>query len=307
MTLSASSLTTFQSCARRFSLEREYRALRVRPKVLLEEILRYAIVDLSHGRSVKDVTDEACTQFLERAARPGLDTLHDPFTLARDLCALMSNVLEYLSRTVLLTMKPAKGDSQWSMSSLVDESGALHRWITVSRWDEDARYRELHSWAVFGDCCAAQQGMWLHVIEIGEARKGHQHSPWCRAYKHPVIAGHFRFRKHDGSSLKGEWKPVWFQDSDQNTSRAWVDLMQADNIELIHHLQIRDPLPEHVSQFHRELSAEYSRAESLPGWTQVPMSRAACDMPYMCPWQPICYGPAGIDPETAGGFVSIVK
>lgn len=300
MTLSAPILSSAQRCARLYAIEREYRPPKWRPKALLETLLRQAILAVSNGMSSQDAAAEATTRYLEAAARPGLDTPHDPYRLARDHCAVMQTVLEAVSRLVLLQIKPAGMASKWQLSAFKDESGLLHRWAFVDQWNEDAKYRELHSWAVFGDCCAAGVGMSLHVVELGRQVRGRQHSPWCRAYKHPIIAGRFRFRKVDGSPLESSWKPVWYQDSDRNEPKSWVDLMESDGLSLIHHLDISEPRPEHVAQFHVELEKESARIAAIGPWRETPMWRPACDLPYVCPYQDICFGPAGVDPEAVG-------
>ena len=304
VTLSAPILNAAQRCPRLYALERDYRVPKWRPKALLESCLRDAILSMSSGGSVKAASAEATARYLETAARPGLDTPGDPYTLARDHCAAIETILEAVSRQVLLTIKPGGiikiPSNGWQLSAFIDEIGILHRWCTVDKWDDDAMYRELHSWAVFGDCAAAQIGMWLHVVEIGQMRRGHQNTPWCRAYRHPAIAGHFRFRKVDGSPLESSWKPVWYQDSDKNDAKTWVDLMESDGVHLIHHLEIREPLPEHVEQFRNEVERESKRIEAIGDWRAEPMYRPACDLPYPCPFSDVCYTPGLVGPESIG-------
>ncbi len=297
MILSAPLLSTYQHCPRKYALERDYKVLRWRPKALLETLLRQAILQISNGDNHKAIANEACARFLETAARPGLDVQGDPYTLARDFCAILQTVLESVSRLVLLTVQPgpllAIGDHQWQVSAFRDESGVLHRWTTVDRWTEDAQYREVHGLGVAGDCMAARSGMTLHVIEIGQSRRGHQHTPWARAFRHPAILGKFRFRKVDGSPLEGDWKSAWFQDSDKNDAKVWVDLLEADRVQLIHHVEIKDPHRQHVEQFDREIAVEAARMQAVAGWQQETMRRGSCDLPYVCPHQVACYAPPG--------------
>lgn len=309
MILSSEILSRFQRCPRQYAIEREYRVLRWRPKVLLETLLRQAILQMSSGADHKGIAEEACARLLETAARPGLDVLGDPYTLARDYCAIIQTVLEAVSRLVLLTIQPGPlltvGENQWQVSAFRDESGVLHRWTCVDRWDEDAQYREVHNWPVFGDCAAARSGMTLHVIEIGSARRGHQHTPWARAYRHPAIMGKYRFRKVDGTPLQGDWKPVWFQDSDKNDAKVWVDLLEADNINLIHHVTIKDPHKDHIAQFEREVAIEAGRMQSVGAWQDEPMRRGSCDIPYICPHQPACFAPPGLVSIPALGYAQL--
>lgn len=297
MLLDAEQLTTYQRCKRRYALEREYQVNRWRPKALYEKLLRDAIFRISNGWSAKDAANEAATQFLEFAARPGLDTLHDPYTLARDFCSILSTSIEAISRLVLLTVKPGPtikiGDHQWKTSAFIDELGVLHQWYAVERWDEDTKWQKLHSWEVFGDCAANASGMSLHIIEIGRSSKGHQHTPWARTFGHPAILGRHQFQHRDGSKLEGNWKPKWFQDSAKNEAKDWVDLMEGDGVSLVHHLDIREPDPAHVKIFRQDMDVEGHWLGQETPWEITTMHRPACDLP-PCPWQPVCYAPPGL-------------
>lgn len=301
--MNASVLTVLQRCPRRYRLESIWRVLRVRPKELFDELLRASVFAISNGADAGDVAEEACTRFLETAARPGLDIACDPYVLAHDYCAMLRTALETISRTVLLTLKRPKDLATWSLEAFQDDSGTLHRWTSVSKWDSDATYREVHGWRVFGDCAATGQAMVLHVVEIGRESRGHQLTPWCRIYKHPAIQNHHRFRKTDGTPLESSWKPVWFQNS-KFDAKSWVDQMQEDRVNLIHHQHIREPLPAHMEEFREELEAETRRANALPGdWQRIPRFRPACDLP-PCPWQPACFtAPGLVNVEAIGGFM----
>jgi len=302
-------MTVFQRCKRSHALEREFRPIRWRPKALLESCLRPAVFDLSNGADVIITSQKACTKLLEEAAHSGLDTLQDSYTLARDYCSIIQTVTEALSRMTLLALKPGRviplGETEhcWRISAFEDQTGLLHRWILVDKWDTDTQYKELHSWHCFGDCAAAQVGMQLHVIEIGRQSNGHQHTDWARCYKHPAIHNKFRFRKVDGSKLEKSWIPVWYQNSDATDPKVWVDLMEEDRLTLIHHLDIREPLKDYVEQFHKDVDYEAERMKELGPWASVPMSRGACDIPYICPWQNVCYAPPGpVAVDSIGGY-----
>lgn len=309
MNLNAEILSAYQRCKRKRALEREYRPTRWHPKLLLESVLRPAIGQISNGADVMITAENACSRLMEEAAHAGLDTLHDPYTLAKDYCAIIKNVLEALSRMTLLVVRPGRvyqlGDTEhcWKVSAYEDDSGTLHRWTFVDRWTVDAQYRELHSWHCFGDCAAAQAEMVLHIIEIGQHIKGHQYTDWARTYRHPAIPNKYRFRKLDGSRLETSWIPTWFQASEANDPKVWVDLMQADKIELLRHIPISAPHEIHIANFHREVESEARAMSEMGDWRFVAMSRPACDIPYICPWQEVCYAPPGIIAvESIGGY-----
>lgn len=310
MNLSAPILTSIQRCKRLYALERDYRIMKWRPRALLDHILREAVFKLSNGQDVIITSKEACADLLTEAANPGMETAHDPFTLARDYCAIIENVLEALSRLSLLVLsKPGYvplGDTEhaWKLSAFTDESGLLHRWVFVEKWDEDTQYKEYHSWNCFGDCAAAQVGMCLHVVEIGRQSKSHQNSYWTRAYKHPAIHNHYRFRKVDGTPLDSSWIPVWYQDSDSNTPKGWVDLMEEDRLDLIHHIHIKEPTAENIKQFHADIEYEVN---ALTGkmWRDYPISRPTCDLP-LCRWQGICYSQTKlVNVDSIGGYQKV--
>ena len=167
-------------------------------------------------------------------------------------------------------MKPGptiipEGDLGWQCACFQDDTGTLHRWATIDKIEDSIPMAELHSWYVSGDMLAARVPMQLHLIEIGSQRHGHQHSPWCKAFKHPAVAGRFAFQKQDGRPLQGDWKPVWYQDSTANNAKDWVDMMQRDNVRLIRHLQLK--------QASEKLCAKSSTS------ARKPLRRATCLRP----------------------------
>jgi hypothetical protein len=233
----------------------------------------------------------------------------DPWTLAGDFCAMLQTVIEALSRQTLLTVKAGPtvtvAGIPWRLAAFVDETGELHRWQTVNILDADALARELHSWYCFGDIAAAGVPMTLHIVEIGRQRVGHQVSPWCRAFKHPAIANHFRFQSKTGKRLEGGWKPIWFADGADNDPVIWVDLMEQDQLRLIHHIQAQQPDQGHIEAFRVQFAqeAESMAACQVQDPMSLPMSRPACDAPGApCPWQTCCFAPVGVDIEALGGY-----
>jgi hypothetical protein len=311
MLLTALSLASFQHCPRRWLLEQKYAPLRSRPIELFTRVLKNAIFELSSGRDKKEVSQRAQVRFLTACAKPGLETPHDPYVLGQDYNAMLQTVIEAISRRTLHVLKPgpvveiAPG-IRWECEAWADDSGLLHYWWMADRWDRDKLSKILHSWQVFGDMAAAHTPLVLHVVETGRVLKGHQNSPWSRAYAHPLLMGVFRFQCQDGSKLKGNWKPVYYQDSNANTPEKWVDLMETDHVQLIHDINVREPLNEHVEDSIRQIRIEVERMKSVkPGWHLEPMQRNVCDLP-PCPWQGICYNRIGItDPAQIGGFIQI--
>ena len=319
MLLNHQLLTTFQRCKRRYALERDWKVDRWRPRQLFEKLWREAVYRMSNGEAPNQAAQEACTLFLEQAARPGLDILTDPYTIARDYCSIFCTSLEAISRAGLLSyelpLPVTIGDHGWQTSAFVDESGLLHAWFAVERWDRDTMAQKLHSWEVFGDCAANQVGMTLHVIEIGRMAGGHQHTPWARIYAHPAIHGHHRFQQVDGTKLEGAWKPKWYQDSDKNNASDWVDMMEADNVVGVRTVDVKELGKEHVERFHYDatrLAARMQRMSEVVSpitgrlegdWEDEIMERPQCDIP-PCPWQDLCYCPSGVTNIELSGLYS---
>ena len=262
--------------------------------MLFDRCLRSGIYTLSQGNT--NATAVAVEMFLKAAKSPGLDTGRDPFTIAQDYIAMLQTILETISRETILSLKPGPtiildGELKWQCACFQDDTGTLHRWATIDKIEEGVPMAELHSWYVSGDMLAARVPMQLHLVEIGSQRHGHQHSPWCKAFKHPAVAGRFAFQKQDGRPLQGDWKPVWYQDSTANNAKDWVDMMERDNVRLIRHLQLKQASEKLCARNVEHVRQEAARLEALPeDYRELPIFRPACDKPYPCQWQWKCYG-----------------
>ena len=325
--IDASQLSTYQLCRRRWLLERDWRWMKWHPKSLFDHCLRTAIFHLSSGSSLDQILASATEQYLSAAANPGLDLLPgaDPYQIAGDWCATMTTVLTAISRLTLLSVQrllPVEmqqvsnhtSQLSWLPLSFADESGTLHRWITVDAWDADAQARAVHDWRTVGDMAMLDAPMTLHVVEVGSLRNGRRHSPWCRAYKHPVIAGRMRFQRPDGKggwrSLRGDqWEQVFLSDLHAYSPDQWVDLMEKDGIisnSLLRHLAMRSLSEESTAlvrrQILQEAQAMHKLSQQSPDWSDVPMARGACDGWRPCPHQLLCYQPAesAVGPEESG-------
>ncbi|MGH7182070.1 MAG: hypothetical protein ACREJN_08845 [Nitrospiraceae bacterium] len=237
--------------------------------------------------------------FLAAARSPGLDvTGIDVYTLAMDLTAIIRNVLEYFSRSPLLTLYeipsiPIAEGISWKFLAYRDESGTLHRFDFVDYIPEDP-IADLHSWEVFGDIAAADAPMVLHYVAIGKRQGSHQQSPWCRAYAHPRVANIFRFNKNSGEDLKDSWKPVYFSGNEKNNSKTWVNWMERDGAAspLVRNIQVKEVSEEHIKGFRRDVMYEVNEMEKLnmkASPSTLPLSRYSCDKPFSCPHQPFCY------------------
>ncbi len=296
----------FQKCKRPHAIYRTHRLAKWRPQSLAGSCLRMAIFNLSNGVDPQKVSSQAVNYFMSNARNPGLDiTGIDTYTLAADYCAIIRNVLEYLSRLTLLPLHEVSPISltstiYWQFLSHMDETGSLHRWDFVDYIPEDIT-PELHSWEVFGDIAAADVPMTLHLVAIGQRKAQHQHSPWCKVYTHPSLKNVYRFQKKGGGKLEGEWKPIWYSGNSQNSPKQWVNSMLQDNAidGLIRHISIKEVSKKHQELFERDAVTEGELMEQIHKSKTDPrdlsMSRYACDHPFVCPHQLFCYTNATLD------------
>ena len=95
MILDARTLTTLQSCPRRFLLEADYEVLRWRPKALLDACLRRGIAAISNGADAGATTSMMKVEFMQVAANPGIEVAYgaNPYVIAKDYCAMLDTVL----------------------------------------------------------------------------------------------------------------------------------------------------------------------------------------------------------------------
>ena len=144
-----------------------------------------------------------------------------------------------------------------------------------------------------GDMAAAQVPMTLHMIAIGRRYGSHQVSPWCRIFRHPHMPTTFRFQKEDGSPLSEGWKTTWFADSTRSSAVEWVNQMEKDQVRLIHHIDVKEPAAEHIKAFRPPAITPVDPFSIM-------MERPACDVPYPCAFQPVCFGKENPDMEAFG-------
>lgn len=301
MILNGHLLRIWQTCTRRYRLESKYRYLLMLPNILFSAVMRRAVVELSSGTDPHHVTTRAINTFITQVKQPGIDVPEgiDTYVLAMDYVAAIRTIIEYLTRITLLPLQlstptPIRPGLDWNLLATRDETGVLHRWKFVDYINDDAVIKEAHSWEVFGDMAIAEAPMVLHLISIGRREGSHRVSPWCRTYKSPAMQ-FYKFRKQAGGPLTDSWKPVWFSENPDNDPAVWVDLMTDDKLfedsGLIQHIDLKQISEVHVKEFYRTLEFMSRQIESVSEvkWYDMPMSRPACDVPYTCPHQPLCY------------------
>jgi hypothetical protein len=331
MEFSAIDIIHWQACERRHFLEQSWRVNRRRPKAALDAALRHAVYTLSTGHPLPEVRAEARASLMAEAADPGLAMPEgvDPYVYASDLAAILDTVLTATSQLTLLqltSIEPIEIAPSYTYRplSFADDSGCLHRWLTVDRWDDDALTRELHSWVTAADMAVCDAPLTLHVVVIGQRRGSRQHSPWCRAHEQPIIR-RLRFQRTDRHqhrergvenkppAIPADWREVWYADLPKPDPAAWVAAMHADAV--MPRLLLHPAIAEFPAQVrHQTLDQLRALADSMartahelrhgpagrqpqdpgqPGPPEpamsLPMARGACDGLVPCPFAMACY------------------
>jgi len=302
--LDAVSIDLWQRCRRQALLSADWKPRKWRPKALFAAVLRQAIFTVSNGGDAAAAIQDGTTRFLQEGASPGLEIPHgsNPYQLAREWVTMLSTVVRAAAKLVLLMVKHAppvmlSPTLTWQPLSWVDDAGQLHRWIVVDHWNEDARYRELHSWRTIGDIVMAEAPMMLHVVEIGGVRDGRLHCSWTRAWTKPaIINGKTHFRSPKGEVLRG-WDPFYLADHRNDDHDAWVDQMMREGEvgRLMKHVTVNVPSQAVVDDTRLQMVFEGDalRMATLTrlhdSWRMLPMARGACDTFVPCPYQSVCY------------------
>jgi hypothetical protein len=297
LVLDAASLIDFQSCRRKWLLSTEWRLARWRPKTLFDTLLRRGIIRLCQAAKANVAASEAKAAFMQTAADPGLDIAgKDTYDIAVEWCALLDTVLHGVAKTELPVLHdplPVRltTDLTWKLTSWADDTGQLHRWITVDQWDDEALARGLHSWRTIGDIVTAQALMVLHVIVLGQYRAGRHASAWARAYRHPEPRLNLRlqFNKPEGT----RWTPSYFVDQHDLDASEWVEAAwkQGALQQLTVDVPVAVPTDSVCGNTVLQIVAEANRMRELvdADYLTVPMSRNACDIFIPCAYQNVCY------------------
>jgi len=304
MLLDAPSMTIAQLCPRRFLLEQLYMQKRRHPRRVLNGLLKRMVLELGSGKDPEKVGDSLATEFLEAAARPGLDISGSVYEIAQDFAWYIRNLAELLSRGKIMTMRPVPlirvGDGiSWRCTALEDQTGVLHHYHAVERIDADTLAREGHSW-VWADSAFRGVPLTMHLIETGPIRNGHLYSVLTRCWRHPSVEKYY-VKLKDGATPGGSYDLVWQQDK-PHMRKGWIDMVERDGALPMKTWSFRQPSAEQYKEAAEEVERIVRWLESLPAWYRVPKYRPACDNP-VCPWQSCCY-PQAIDPEQMG-FVAI--
>ena len=298
-TLDASSLSQWQSCKRKYVINRDYVPRKWRPKNLLAKCLREAIFQISNGADAVKAADDARVAFLRIANEPGLDYPdYDTYQISKDMCAVMDVVIRCISKLVLLAVEEAddimvSGDVIWKTLCWQDESGLLHRWVFLDKPDNDKIITEGHSWYVAGDIMLSRLPMTLHVVDIGRMRQGRFRSPWTTAYVLSMLPNtDYHFLSPRGEELKGKWNPKYLSDQAYDDYDEWADRIHHEGMamRLIQHIPVKCPEISACNETDRMVVNEaHDMRDAILAWNKYPMNRGSCDLYSACPHQNLCY------------------
>jgi hypothetical protein len=301
-----------QSCLRKANLGHEWNYRLWRAKSLFDVLLRRGILQLSKGIAVAQAAGEAKATFLEKATEPGLDLIgKDPWEASKGWTSLLESVLHGLAKSplpVLHDPHPAKltASMEWRFLSWADDSGQLHRWVTVDALDRDALAREMHSWRTVGDLCLSRTPMVLHVIVIGQQRQvGHFASAWTRTWRHPAMPNlRWQFLKPEDSTT---WKPLYLCDIPDISAEEWVEMAWGQGAlqPLMQDFLVEEPSEETRMETLRQITLEAVDTKKAieAHWHELPMSRGVCDLFVPCVYQPVCHSQELVDIESTGLYV----
>ena len=309
-TLDAASLSSYQSCRRRYVLSLDWQYARWRPRSLFSHCLRRGVAALAAGRPAADVATDAETEFYTAAATPGLDVIGvDPYRIAADWTAMLQVVLLTLGRsetnaaTSAIPTAVLTPSVSWRPSAQQGGDDRLHRWVVADRWDESALTRELHSWWTIGDVAVLRRPMRLHVVVIGQSRNGRHSSAWSRAWRHPGLRHlPLRFRLSTGKPPK-DWRPVHLADVSDVDPADWAEQAWREGAtqELLRTADVAVPSAATCDDTVRQIAAEAWRMESMvKDWRQQAMSRGACDGFVPCPYAACCYSEGLVNVDDLG-------
>lgn len=263
---------------------------------------------LSDRKDFNIASGEECMTI---SAEPGLETKeYNVFDQCVHLAALSDILTAAIrkpsERPWLLPEDVRLGDgTTWHSAAYLSPSGDyLRRIALVSNWGEDRHFQECRAWFSLGEMAAYNLPMQLVVAVIGQSRSGKRHSPFTRAYRHPVNKGvRFRRKGGQGEGFKSSWIQIWREDFDEISTESWLQSMLTDSVLQDHLFKIDIPLPTKEAQRKiRDLANkkldEIENANILPD-----QQFSTCDFPVACVFRNNCH--ANQPPSGKSGFVPV--
>lgn len=296
-------LNSHDRCTRKAFLEQDWERVLVSPTSALYQGIEEGLAydgDEDPGQVAGDTV-------FTLASERGLDVPQsDQLGNAQHVAAL-SDILVHFLRKDAAWERPEDvtvgKDTLWESSAWLDPSGTkLRRVILVDWWGENRKVAESHSWRTFGECVAYDLPMEENVIVVGQNRDGRRHSPWSKAWVHPV-GGSLRMRKRDGEPFSGKWRPVWREEVDYNRD-TWIETMVDDGVLTDVVYQVEVPAPTGLVRA-KMLDLIQRKMAEIRGITETPPPcPSICDDPISpCQFRGACWN--FVLPSESNGFIRI--
>ena len=299
-------LSAYERCNRSGVWSRDWRKWKMSDTEMLQRSIRAGLLS-----DRKDFNIASGEETMTLSAEPGLETKeYNVFDQCVHLAALSdiltAAVRKPSERPWLIPEDVRLGDGPiWRSAAMLDPSGTyLRRIALVSNWGDDRHWGECRGWFSMGEIVAYSLPMQLVVAVIGQSRSGKRHSPFTRAYRHPVNKGiRFRRKGGQGEGFKSSWQQIWREDFDEISTESWLQSMLTDLVLEDHLFKIDIPLPTKEAQKRiRDLAAkkldEIENADILPD-----QQFSTCDWPQVCHFRSNCH--SGVEPSGRFGFVKI--
>jgi len=298
--MSATALAAHDRCPRAAFLSKTWERSLVSPLAAL-----YQAVEAGLESEEDDPGQDAGNTLMTLATERGLDTKQaDLYGQAMHLCAL-SDLLTFFLRPGAAWERPedaAIGNAPWVSTAYLDPSGTrLRRVVIVDRWSEERARAESHSWRSIGECVAYDLPLTQTVIVAGQHREGRRHSPWTKAWTHP-INHELRMRKRSGEGFGGKWRPVWREETEFSREK-WLDSMANDGITGDVAFEVTVEVPGLAAKTKIEYLMEKKMAEIEETKTLPDPRPSVCDWPVPCQFAACCW--KFEVPSERNGYVNI--
>ena len=306
MRRSAELLAMYESCNRKGVWGRDWGKWKISDTEMVQRSIRAGL--LSDRKDFNVVSGE---EAMSLGAEPGLESkeynLFDQVVHLGNLADIISLAVRKPSeRPWRLPEDVRLGDGPtWRSAAYLSPAGDyLRRLAIVSSWNDDRHFAECRGWFSMGEICAYSMPMQMVVAVVGPSRSGKRHSPFTRAYRHPVNKGiRFRRKGGQGEGFKSSWVQIWREDFDEISTESWLQSMITDAVLPDHLFKIDIPLPtQEVQRKFRDLAAkkleEIETANILPD-----QQLSTCDHPHPCVFRNPCH--SGAEPSGRFGFVRV--
>lgn len=298
---SADSLSSHDRCARKSFLEKDWERNHLHPG----DVLRRAI-DVGLESEEEDPGIAAGDEVMTLCTERGMDTGRgDLYAMAQHTAALADIIVWFLRGTGKPWERPEDvkiGKSAWESSTFLSACGTrLRRVAVASRWGEDRALGESHSWRTVGETTAYGIPITQIVVIVGQTREGRYHSPWTKAFCHPVNHS-LRMRKRSGENFGGKWRSIWREETEYSREK-WLDAMTDDGILGDVVFEVEVPVPEAPAKAKISWLMEKKLAEIKDTTELPPPCPSVCDWPVPCDFSKACWHFEL--PSSRNGFIQI--